>query len=127
MIKRLNQSGQTLIALLIFMMIAMTVTLAATAVAIINIQSTNSFASGDAALNNAESGVEEALVQLERNPSYPGGSLAIDNGSATITVSGSGPLTIVSVGASGSFRRTVTATATYTANVLTLTNWSETP
>jgi hypothetical protein len=125
--KRQTQAGQTLIALLIFMMVAMTVTLAATAVAIINIKATTSFASGEIALSNADSGVENALLQLERNPGYTGEILPIGNGSATITVSGSGPFTIISVGASGNFRRTVTATAGYTANVLTLTNWSETP
>jgi hypothetical protein len=125
--KRRSQTGQTLIALLIFMMVAMTVTLAATAVAIINIKATTSFASGEIALSNADSGVENALLQLERDPGYGGEAMPIGNGSATITVSGSGPFTITSVGASGNFRRTVTATVGYTANVLTLTNWSETP
>jgi hypothetical protein len=127
MIKRSNESGQTIIALLIFMLVAMTVTLAAIAIAITNIHSNNSFTSGELALQNAQSGVENALILLERNPSYSGGSMTLDNGTATITVSGSGTLNIVSVGSIGNFRRTITATATDTANVLTLTNWSETP
>src|ERR1035438_6680803 len=112
MIKRSNESGQTIIALLIFMLVAKTVTLAAIAIAITNIHSNNSFTSGELALQNAQSGVENALILLERNPSYSGGSMTLDNGTATITVSGSGTLNIVSVGAIGNFRRTITATAT---------------
>jgi ABC-type nitrate/sulfonate/bicarbonate transport system substrate-binding protein len=124
---RLRQNGQTLIALLVFMLVAMTVTIAASAVAIINIQSNNNFTSGSEALLNANSGVEDTILKLERDPSYSGGTLNIGSGSATITVSGSGTLTIVSVGSSGNFQRTVTATITDTSNVMSLTSWSETP
>lgn len=125
--KRINDSGQTLIALLIFMLVAMTVTIAATAISIINIQSNNGFTSGELALQTAQSGIENALLQLERDPSYNGGTMALGNGTATITISGSSAVVIKSVGTNGNFQRTVTATATDTANVVTLTSWSETP
>lgn len=125
--KHSNQSGQTLIALLIFMLIAMTVTIAAVAIAITNIQANNSFASGELALQNAQSGIENSLLLLERNPSYSGGTMTMTDGTATITVSGSGSITIVSVGTVDHFQRTITATATDTADVFSLTSWSETP
>jgi hypothetical protein len=105
----------------------MTVTLASIGVAIINIKSNNNLSSGDSALMDANSGVENALLQLERNPSYSGETLTIGSGSATISVSGSSPITIVSIGSVGDFKRTVTATASINANVLTLDSWSETP
>lgn len=127
MIKRTNESGQTLIALLIFMLVALTVTLAAIAIAITNIKSNSSFTNGEFALQNAQSGAENALILLERNPSYSGSTMTLPNGTATITVSGSGTLSIVSVGAIGNFRRTVTVTATDTSDVINVTNWSETP
>jgi len=125
--KLTNDSGQTLIALLIFMLVAMTVTLAAIAIAITNIHSNNSFTNGEIALQNAQSGIENALISVERNPSYSGGVMTLSSGTATITVSGSGTLNIVSVGSIGNFQRTITATATDSSNIVTLTNWSETP
>ena len=123
----IQQNGQTLIALLVFMLVATTVTIGASAIAIINIQSNDSITSGSTALLNAESGVEDTILKLERDPSYSGGALNIGSGSATITVSGSGTYTVVSVGSSGNFQRTVTATLTDTSNVMSLTGWSETP
>ena len=127
MSQRLNQSGQTLIALLVFMAVSITITLAATAIAIINIRSNNDLIDGNQALLAADSGVEEALLQLERNPGYSGGSISVGPASAIITVSGSGTLDIVSVGNLGNMQRTVTATATYSSDILTLSSWSETP
>ena len=125
--KRLEQSGQTIIALLIFMMVAMTVTIAAIGIAVINEQSNNSYFSGEMALQNAQSGIETALIALERNPTYTGETITLADGTATITVSGSSTFNIVSVGSSGNYQRTLTATATDTANVLNLTSWNETP
>jgi hypothetical protein len=125
--RRLNNSGQTLVALLIYMVVAMTITLTAVAVTIINIRANNSFSSGNQALQLAQDGVENAMIQIERNPSYSGETLTIGGGSDTITVSGSGSLTITSIGSVGNYRRTVTATATYASNILTLNTWAETP
>jgi hypothetical protein len=124
---RLNNRGQTLIALLIFMLVAMTITITATAIAIINLQSNNAMVSGDQALAAANSGIENALITLERNPGYSGGTMTIGGGTATITVSGTGSLTIVSVGSVGNFSRTVTANANDTSNIISVTGWSETP
>jgi hypothetical protein len=123
----LNESGQTLIALLIFMLVAMTVTIAATAVAIINIQSNNGLSNGQTALITANSGIENALINIERNPSYTGGTMSLNNGTDTISVSGTGTLTIVSVATVGHFQRTVTATVTQTGSNINLSSWSETP
>ena len=125
--KKLNDSGQTLIALLIFMLVAMTVTLASIAIAITNIQAGNSISSGEIALQNAQSGIENALILLERNPSYAGSTMTLPSGNATITVSGTGTLNIVSEGSFGNFHRKITATATDTANLINVTSWSETP
>lgn len=126
--KRLSESGQTLITLLIFMMVAMMVTIAATAIAIINMQTNNSYTKGEIALQNAQSGAENALEQLQRNPTYTGETMTLPDGTATITVSGTPTVTIVSVGADGNMRRTITVTVTQAAtNALTLVSWSETP
>src|SRR5258708_3932842 len=120
-------SGQTIIALLIFMMLAIALTLSATAVVIINIQGDTSFRNGETALQDAQTGAENALLQLERNNSYSGETMTLAQGTATITVSGTTTKTIISKGTSGNFVRTITVTPTITNTVLALPSWSETP
>jgi len=122
-----NSSGQTVVALLVFMMLAITLTLTAAMIVIVNTQSDTTYQQGEQALENAQSGVENALLRLERDGTYTGETLSLAGGTATITVSGTGPLTIVSVGHIGRIVRTVTATADISGNVITVTNWSETP
>ena len=120
-------SGQTIIALLIFMLLIITLTTVAATITIINIRSNNGLAASEQALANAESGVENALQQLLHDPSYSGETLTLAHGTATINISGTTAKTIVSQGTVDSYYRTVTATATYTNTVLTVTSWSETP
>src|SRR5260221_6902681 len=122
-----RNSGQTIIALLIFMMLAIALTLSATAVVIINIQGDPSFRNGETALQDAQTGAENALLRLERDNTYAGETMTLLHGTATITVSGTTTKTIISKGTSGNFVRTITATATITSTVLALTSWSETP
>lgn len=124
---RLNDTGQTLVALTVYMVVAMIITMGAVAVTIINIRANTSYTSGELALQYANDGVENALIQLERNASYTGETMSISNGSATITVSGSGTKTITSVGSVGNYERTITASATNTSNIYTVTSWTETP
>lgn len=127
MSRRSNNSGQTVVALLIFMMLAITLTLAATIVVIVNTQSDTSYQQGEQALGNAQTGVENALLRLERDSTYTGETMSLPSGTATITISGTSPITIVSVGHDGRLARTVTVTATTSSGVITLTSWSETP
>ena len=122
-----RSSGQTIIALLIFMMLAITLTLTATMVVVANIRSTSAVQNGEIALSNAQAGMENALIRLERSSTYTGETMTLTAGTATITVSGTSPVTVVSVGSYGNFVRTITATATITGGSVTLTSWSETP
>ncbi|HTH72053.1 MAG TPA: hypothetical protein VL737_01675 [Candidatus Pristimantibacillus sp.] len=122
-----RESGQTVIALLIFMMLVISITAVAATVTVINVRNNNAVAGGEQAMNNAETGAENALVRLQRDPSYSGETITLPNGAATISVSGTTTKTVVSEGTYGNFRRTVTVTATLTTNVLAETSWSETP
>ena len=122
-----KSSGQTVVALLIFMLLAMTLTFTATMVIIANLQTDNVYQNGEEALQNAQTGVENALMRLERDSTYTGETMTLTYGTVTITVSGTSPKTIVSTGGYGNLVRTVTATATVSGGVVTLTNWSETP
>ncbi len=122
-----NQSGQMLVALLSFMAVAITLTTAVTVVTLANSLTVSKYSLGQDALNIAEAGADNALLRLTRDPTYTGETLTVGTGTATITVSGTSPKTITSVGQSGTFRRTIVVTATQTSNVLAVTSWVETP
>jgi hypothetical protein len=124
---KIGENGQTLIALLMFMLLAITITITSVAITIINLQSGTALATGETALDNANVGAENAVLRLERDSTYAGETMTLASGTATITISGTTTKTIVSVGAVGSYRRTVTVVASNSGNIITPTSWSETP
>lgn len=119
-----KQEGQTLVTLLVFSVMAISV--AATAVAImINIsRATHITESRTATMSAAESGVENAILRLIRDPGYSGETLSLDTSTITISVSGTDTKTITSTADNGLFRHTIQATASYIDNRLTVTSWN---
>ncbi|MBC7581922.1 hypothetical protein H7097_03590 [Aeromicrobium sp.] len=126
-----SQTGQTIIALLIFMLLSILITTTAVTITVINSAGNNQSSLGELARQAAETGAENALLQLERDPTYSGETMSINSATtATITVSGTTTRTITSTGAVagiGTFKRTVVVTATYSGFAFTVTNWIETP
>lgn len=122
-----NSQGQSLIILIIFMIMSTFIVTAAVAVIITNSRSTDKLYQGVNAYSLAESGIENALIRLLRNPNYTGEVLNIGANSATITVTPTGGETysIVSTGAGGNLRRIITVNVSYTNNVMAITSWSE--
>lgn len=117
--------GQSLVVLLVFMAIAMTVTSAAVVMMIVGSTAASRYEQGQIAYATAESGAENALLRLLRDPNYAGETLTIGSATATITVTGTDPKTVTSTGASGGFTRQVQVVAGYTSGILTVTSWSE--
>jgi hypothetical protein len=117
--------GQTLVVLLIFMTMAITVTSMAVVLIINNTQAASRMEQGNLAYTVAESGMENALMRLLRNPSYTGETLTINSGTATITVTGSNPMTVLSVGSWNSFTRRIQVTAAYVNGFLSVSSWQE--
>ena len=108
------------------MAIAVTVTSAAVIVMITQSQTTDKYAQGDSAYDIAESGAEEALIRLLRNPNFSGETLTLDAGTATISATGTSSKTILSVGRAGNFLRQVQINATFSAQgQLSIISWSE--
>ncbi len=120
-----TRRGQGLVILIVFVAMAMTVISSAVTTNVINSVSTTRSQEGEVALNVAESGIENAMLRLLRDSSYTGETLAIGSDTATITVTGTNPKTIVSTGTVGAYKRTITVTATENAGVLEITSWSE--
>lgn len=118
--------GQALVILLVFAAITITITAAAATVTIINSTASSWVEQGEMAYNVAESGVENALIRLLRDPAYTGETLTVGAGTATIAVSGTGPYTLISTGTVGDFSRKIQAVAQFTTGVMTVTSWVET-
>jgi Tfp pilus assembly protein PilX len=121
-----QSSGQAMVVLLVFMIVAIIMTTMAVALVIINATSASKVEQGDMALKLAESGEENALLRLMRNPSYTGTeTFTIDTGQITATVSGTNPIIIRSQGRLGEFVRTASVSASFVDTVLTINSWRE--
>ena len=123
--KRRYMRGQVLLMLLVFSVIGLLVTSAATTLVLVNSANAQKTQAGLTTLHVAESGMENALLRFLRNPGYTVETLTVGEGTATITISGSGPFLITSVGRVGSFSRTIQVTVDYNNNILTVTSWRE--
>lgn len=123
--QKFSQRGQTLVLLLILMVVAITITSAATVIALTNAQDTTKLDQGSIAYNLAESGAENALLRLLRDPNYTGEMLSIGQGTSTSTVSGAVSKTITADGRIGNFTRKVQVNISYNNNVLSINSWKE--
>lgn len=117
--------GQALTVLLVIASLSMAIV--GTAVSVI---ATNSAAGSRSvvagqALALAESGAEEALIQLLRNPGYNAETLTTTAGVATITVTGTNPKTIISSAVVSTYRRRIQVVAGYTGGILSVQSWQE--
>ena len=123
----IQNSGQTLVSLMIFMVTAIIIITAAVAVIIINSKATSKFYQGIVSYDLAEVGIENAIIRLLRNPSYTGETLVLEDKTVEIQVSGAGTgsYTIISSGTNGNFKRTIQATASYNDNILNISSWEE--
>jgi len=126
------QMGQSLVTLLIFTVVAITITSAAVVIILTNSIGTSKFEQGTNAYYIAESGAENGLLRLLRDPTYCGETLPVDSGTSTIEVidggggcNGTSPITITSTGNMGNFSRKVQVIATYVSNILTISSWEE--
>jgi len=120
-----KQKGQTLIILLIYMVIAIIVTTASIALVINSSRGTDKVYQGANSLDIAESGAETAMIKLLRDPNYIGETVAVGNGQAVITVTGTNPIIIVSKGTLNNFTRTIQVIVDTSNNTLTATSWKE--
>lgn len=124
--KKNKSGGQALVVLLVFMVVSIIMTTMAVALVIINATAASQTEQGDMTLKFAESGADNALLRLIRNPSYTGTeTFSIDAGQVTATVSGTNPIIIMSQGRFGAFVRTASVSASFVNTVLTINSWRE--
>jgi len=122
------KSGQVLVMLLVFMTVAITVTVASVALSIDSSRAVSKMEVSGMAASVAESGIENALLRLLRNPGFTGETLPVGDGTVTITVTGTNPIIITSTGEAGGFVRRVRVTASYAGDadmILNIDSWQE--
>jgi hypothetical protein len=121
-----QSSGQALVALLIFVMMAVTVVSAAVAMISSNSLAVSNAQAGVIARQMADSGIETAYLGIIRqNDSYTGETLNLNEGTVVITVTGGSTKTITSRATVGNFVKTVESIAMYGDNELTQVSWKE--
>lgn len=119
------QRGQALVVLLVFVTVAMAVTIVASLLTTYTITQSSLSEQTTLAQQMAESAMENALLRLLRDPSYTGESSAYPEGVATTTVSGTSTKTITSQARVGSTIRTISVTANYANGVLQIATWND--
>lgn len=120
--KIIFQKGQTFITMIFFVIIAITIISAEAIVLFTNTQAASAEEQGIDAYYAAESGTEEALLRLSRNPSYSGGTINTENSSTSISVSNG---VIVSTGSYGRSTRKIQVETAYNNGVLKIVSWKE--
>ena len=120
---KMQLRGEAMLTLLFFTVMAMTITAGAIIVLFSNSLSGTRFQQGSVAYQVAQSGAENAILRLLRDPAYVGETLPVGDGTATITVTnnGGGSYTIISEGKVGNFVRKIQVDETYSNNLFTET------
>lgn len=122
----IKQRGQALITLLFFVAIATIVTSAAVVILYDNALSTARVAEGTQGYYLAESGIENALLRIIRDPNYTGETMNLPEGDIEISViNNTGNYTISSISTVGDSIREVEVQAEYADAILTVTSWKE--
>ena len=124
--KLFKQSGQALISLLFVAVIFISIMSAAAILVFGNMQSASITEQGTYAYYVAESGIEEGILRLLRDPSYTGTSLGlpliVGQGQAVIQVSDG---IIISIGTYNNSIRKLQVQTMYNNGVLTVSSWKE--
>lgn len=119
-----KQSGQTLVALLFFVMIGIVATSASIAILFTNLSSEQKFEDAERVRQLSEMGIEKALVSILRDTEYSGETISIDGDSVVVSVSGTTLKVIESVATSGDVSRKIEVNASFSENILTTTSWN---
>lgn len=92
------------------------------------LESSSSEELGALAFQAAESGIENSVLRLMRDPSYTGETMEIDEAStATVSVTTDTGITIQSIGTAGVVSKKIIARAHYDNLVLIVDSWGENP
>lgn len=118
--------GQALVTFIFFIAIMTTVTSGALAIVVNSSYGRTKAQLSSEAYTLAESGVENALLRIVRDPDYSGETMNIGDSEIVVAVTGDVVKTIISTATTKDFVKQITATTSYNSNgELTVTSWKE--
>lgn len=117
-----GQAGQAVLSLLVLMTISVAIITAIVIMVLNNVTALSSVEQGTVAYYASETGLENALLRLLRDPNYSGETFPIEGGTVVIQV-GAGVATSTATIAN-SIRKTE-LNYVYNNNVLTVISWKE--
>lgn len=117
-----TQKGQTIVTLLFFMVISISIVTAVVVVVFNTVVSGGNYEQGNVAYYAAEAGAQNALLRLVRNPSYAGEALTVDGAAVTVTVSSD---VITSIAQYGNAIRKIQVETVYNNNMREVVSWTE--
>src|SRR5258706_5339715 len=124
-----NSKGQALVTLLFFMVLAITITSAAIILLVNNISGSSAGEQGATTYYGAESGVEEAIIRLIRDPNYSGESFQVGGINVIVQVTSQGSsYNILSTATNNNDVRKIQAQLIYShssAAAFTISSWKE--
>jgi hypothetical protein len=116
------QKGQAVVTLLFFMVIAISIITSIVIIVVNSATSGSNVEQGTVAYYSAETGAENALLRLLRDPNYTGETMNVNGATVTITVSSN---TITSTAKYANSIRKVQVQTLYNNNVLSVSSWKE--
>lgn len=121
-----HDKGQVLTSVIVFMAFGLSVIALSAALTIVHMQNTLKYSESARSLNYAETGIEEALLRLVRDPAYLGGSLLIDTTSVSISVADdTGGKGVTSTAIYNGFTKKIYAVINLDNSRVTLLSWKE--
>lgn len=120
-----DQHGFILTALLVFIVVILIISTTSIAISISSMRGQSFFEGGLVTLAAAESGVENAILRLLRDPEYTGETLAIGGAIVEIEVLATSPTIITVTADSGAYEKTIEVRLDRVAGVLQLQRWRE--
>lgn len=121
-------SGQALITVLFISVIGILITTGAVSALMSAFTATSEHEVGNLAYGAAESGVENAVLRLMRDPAYTGETLIVSPGrTATVSVNTASGIVITSVGVAGSISRKIVVSGQYNNLIFAINSWNEVP
>ncbi len=117
-----DQKGQAVVTILFIMVISITIITSIILIVFNNVSAGSNVEQGAIAYYSAESGAQNAILRLLRDPSYTGETMSINGGTVDIAVSGG---VITSTAHVDNSIRKIEVQTVYNNNVLTITSWKE--
>lgn len=121
----INTKGQAMVTVLVFAVVTITIATAAIFMTLNIASSQSSISSSSSVYLYAETGMENALLRLLRDPAYSGEVMQIGSAEITTSVTNGSDYTITSSARDGSYLRTIQVQASVTNGILSIDNWKE--